>query len=249
MDNKPDFDKIIYMLRELYKKSDNSLFIDILTFSRYAFEEQEINILENPILHRYNLTFHVESEVYIKYFDTLEPIIKSIKKYVDLISYIKIDKIKIFPDYDKIEIVNSEISPVYTDLDEINCGQSKLIDLLKKSSDSFDFQNIGNTSRTLLQKVANIVFDPIKHTPRDKKIDVSPGKFKNQLHSYIKVELAGDENRELRQFAETAINTVENAIDLANTLTHKLESEKIFAEVCVIGTISAISIVKLIEKQ
>jgi hypothetical protein len=69
------------------------------------------------------------------------------------------------------------------------------------------------------------------------------------LHSYISYELSGDKNRELRQFAKSAISTVEDAIDLSNALTHKLDAEKEIAEVCIIGIIGAISIIKLVENN
>ena len=98
-------------------------------------------------------------------------------------------------------------------------------------------------------KVSNLIYDHSKHKPSDPKIDVGPDKYKNRLHSYVKAELSGESNRELRLFAESAIDTIKKSIDLANTLTHKTESERIFAEVCVIGTISTISIIKLIESK
>jgi hypothetical protein len=245
MENEIGFDKILYLLKETYKRSEHFLFVEILTFSECVLENGG-NAFGMPL---WNLHIHTDYEIYLKYHSQVDSIAKSIKTNIEKISTLKIYTIKILPDYNKIAIINSEIKPVYTEWDEINIGQSKLIDLLKRSADSLDFQNIGNSSRTILQKVANIVFKPEKHTPKDTTIDVSPGKFKNQLHSYIKIELAGNEKKELRHFAEAAINNVEKAIDLANTLTHKLESEKVIAEVCIIGTISAISIVKLIEKK
>ncbi len=242
--NSNDFDKIIYLLKELYKKSDYQLFVDLLTFSDIRFEENSKQTKKV-----FNVRISTVPEVYLKYYETIDAIAKSIKSNIEKISELKIDKIIILPDYNKIEIINSEIRPVFTPWDEINTEQSKLISLLKTSSDSIDLQNIGNTSRRILKKIANIVFMPEKHTPNEKHFDVNPEKFKNQLHSYIKTELAGNKNKELRQFAEAAINIVEKAIDLANTLTHKSEPVKIIAEVCVIGTISAISIIKFVDKN
>jgi hypothetical protein len=245
MEKEREFDKFFYLLKETYKRSEHFLFVDILTFSKCVLEPEQ-NVFSIPL---WNLYIHTDPEIYLKYHTQIDSIEKSIKTKIEKVSTLKIYTIKILPDYNKIETINSEIQPIYTEWDEINIGQSKLIDLLKRSADSIDFQNIGNSSRTVLQKLANIVFKPEKHTPKDITIDVSSGKFKNQLHSYIKIELAGDEKKELRYFAEAAINTVEKAIDLANTLTHKLESKKVIAEVCVIGAISAISIIKLIEKN
>ncbi len=74
------------------------------------------------------------------------------------------------------------------------------------------------------------------------------GYFKNQLHTYIDTVLSGDSNREFRKLAKSSIEFVEDSIDVMNKTTHKLDAEKHLAEVCVIGTISAISIVKLIKQ-
>jgi hypothetical protein len=69
------------------------------------------------------------------------------------------------------------------------------------------------------------------------------------LHSYIKAELVGDTSVELRKFAEAAIDMAENAVDLANAVTHRTETDKMVAEVCVMGTITVISIVNFIENR
>lgn len=71
--------------------------------------------------------------------------------------------------------------------------------------------------------------------------------WKNQLHSYIDSVLSGDKNKEFRKLAKSAIDFVENSCDLMSTTTHKLDAEKHLAEVCLISTISAISIISLIR--
>jgi hypothetical protein len=101
----------------------------------------------------------------------------------------------------------------------------------------------------MLEKLANLVFVYERHKPSDPNIDVGQDKYKNRLHSYIRVELCGNENDALRQYAESAISSVEKAVDLANALTHKTEANRTFAEACIIGTISAISLIKLTRKK
>ena len=244
-----DIDKIVYVLRGLYSgnPSESSL-LNIIDFSTFEFEKTEHRVLAK-IFYGLQVNVHVELDIYTKNHQIIEQmeavILNDLIKITDLV----IDKVKILPDYDKFEIINSEIKPVYTEWEEINRDQIQLINQLKTSTNSIDFQNIGNTSRTILQNLSKIVFKKEKHSPKDLTIDVSAGKFKNQLHSYIKVELSGDSNKELRNFAETAITLIERAIDLANNITHKLRAEKNFAEVCVVGTLSAISIIKSIEKN
>jgi hypothetical protein len=249
MHNKIDIQKIIFLLKDIYRKSVNDTWlIQIITYSTFQLIEHWNKTL-SPDWLVFDLDVHLNHDVYSSHYSSIEIITRKFKNDINKVSELKIDKLRILPDYEKMAIVNSEIKPVYTKWEEINLGQVKLINLLKTSSDSFDFMNIGNTSRSILLKVSNLIFDNLKHKPNDPKIDVGPDKYKNRLHSYVKAELSGDSNRELRQFAESAIDTIETSIDLANTLTHKTESERIFAEVCVIGTISTISIIKLIENK
>lgn len=246
MEEKEKFEKITFLLRQIYNERQSKWLGEFLNYSKFEYEKHWNHSVHN---YAFNLYVLVDPEVYIKNFSSMNDITSIIKGDIHKISILLIDKIKIIPDYASMQISNTEIVPVYTVWEEINRGQAKLVELLKRSSDSFDFQNIGNTSRTILQKLANQVFDPKKHIPSDSKIDVTSGKYKNQLHTYIKTELSGDTDTELRKFAVSAIENVEDAIDLANATTHKLQAERVFAEACIISVISAISIVKLVESK
>lgn len=155
------------------------------------------------------------------------------------------------PDLSKFQLLRNNYIPVYTPWEEINNLQNRLIQQLRSSSETIDFQNIGNTARTILQKVSTIVFDPSKHiadTP-DKKIDLSEGKFKNRLHTYIKVELGGESNKELRDFAISIIDAAEKSVDISNKLTHDLNAKQLLAEASVISTITAVGMIKLIDEH
>ena len=77
---------------------------------------------------------------------------------------------------------------------------------------------------------------------------LSNGKFKNQFRVYIQNVLSGEKNKELRHYSESAIEFTEKSIDLMNQTTHKLEVQKHFAEVCVISTISVVSLIKAINE-
>jgi hypothetical protein len=249
MRSKIDIQKIIFLLRDVYQKSVNDTWlIQIITFSTFELKEHWNKTL-SPDWLVFDMDVHLNHDIYSTHYSSIEVISRKFKNDINKISELTIDKLRILPDYEKMAIVNSQIKPVYTKWEEVNLDQVKLINLLKTSSDSFDFMNVGNTSRSILLKVSNLVYDHSKHKPNYPKIDVGQDKYKNRLHSYVKAELSGESNRELRLFAESAIDTIESSIDLANALTHKTESERIFAEVCVIGTISTISIIKLIENK
>ena len=97
-------------------------------------------------------------------------------------------------------------------------------------------------------KLSKNIFDSKKHIPKDPTKDIGGEKFKNQLHTYIDSVLSGSKNAIFKKLAKSSIEFVENSIDIMNETTHKLNAEKHLAEVCVIGTVSAISIVNLIRQ-
>jgi len=61
--------------------------------------------------------------------------------------------------------------------------------------------------------------------------------------------LHGIGNKELLDYCESVITTTEKSIDLANKLTHYLNASSMMAEFCVISTVTAISIIKLIDNK
>lgn len=199
----------------------------------------------------YNVQIKVLPTIYVKHVNDIDRIKEIINHYFNSVSdkkIIKIESVEIKPDYDKISILNSEISIIETSWDEINSLQKQLIDIMKSSNNAVDFQNIGNTCRTIMDKLARTVFNPEIHKPTVDGIDVRNGKFKNQFHTYISQKLQGSANQELRQFAKSAIDFTENGIDLMNQTTHKLDVQKHFAEVCIISTISVISLIKAVNE-
>jgi hypothetical protein len=250
MEETLDFEKVIFLLRNICNDQNlNRTWLkDLVSTSKFSFQEKTEWLLSRSFP-GYEVTIYAQAEVYQKYFKELKSAGDILIKDIHNLTNATIHNLKILPDYSKLEIYNSEIRPVLTAWEELNKAQSHLIEQLKKSHNNLDIKNIGNSARSILQLTANIVFKKVKHSPKDKAVDVSPEKYKNQLHSYIKAELIGDSAVELRKFAEAAIDMAENAIDLANAVTHRTETEKTVAEVCVMGTITVISVVNYIEKR
>ncbi|MCD4769618.1 MAG: hypothetical protein K8R35_05570 [Bacteroidales bacterium] len=241
------FDKVIFLLRKYYDNDrDRKWLREIVVHSEFEFTD---HWNQRSIPNLYNLQIKTDHDLLIKRLDSKESICEIIKSDILKLADIWIDKVALFPDYNKVQIVRGELKPIYTSHDSINLGQQKLLDQLEKATDSDDFRNIGNSSRSLLEKLAEEVFDPSIHTPQDSDNDVRQGKFKNQLHAYIRHELGGAKNQVLRNFAESAIETVERSIDLSNKLTHKIKAKRTIAEFCIVATISAVSIINLVESK
>lgn len=190
----------------------------------------------------------VDPEIFKKYQSILKQFKVSISSKFYQFTQIPITKVDVFPDLNRFMILENRIVPINTPWEQINKSQNNLLEQLRTAKETVDFQNIGNTSRTLLQNLSSIIFKPEKHKPEKPDIDVSEAKFKNRLHTYIKYELGGSENKELRDYAISVVTTAEKSIDLSNKLTHDLNANSLMAEFCVISTIAVISLLKLIDK-
>ena len=245
------FEKLKYLVTEICKENNDLPSVEIIENSIISGIDK--GNVRNNIRYRdvqYDLLFSLNPKLYIKFVDDLDRISNIIKHYFNKVSdnTISIGQIEIKPDYEKITILNSNVSIIDTPWEEINNLQKKLIENIKIANSSIDFQNIGNTARTIMDKLSRLIYNPSIHIAPD-NIDVSNGKFKNQLHTYINSVLKGNENKELKSFSLSAINFTEDSIDLMNKTTHKLNVKKQFGEVCVISTIGVISLIKAINEK
>ncbi len=187
-------------------------------------------------------------EIFKKYYQQFSSFKDQIIKKLQEFTGVYICEIKIEPNLKNFQISANRYIPVSTPWEEINSDQDIMLEQFRSAAESIDYQNIGNTCRTIMQKISNIVFDPQKHIAPD-KVDISEGKFKNRLHTYIKTELGGHINDKIRDYSLSVIDTAEKAINLANTLTHSLNADSFIAESCVVSTISVINILRIIEKK
>jgi hypothetical protein len=190
----------------------------------------------------------LDPDIYKKYYNRLDEIKKVIKEVLFDVKRIIISSIIIEPNLKKFRILDNRFVPVLTSWEEINKAQNIMLEQFREASDSIDYQNIGNTCRTIMQKVSSIVFNPQKHTDTGGK-SVSEGDYKNRLHTYIKTELGGHDNEKIRAFSLSIIDSAEKAVNIANGLTHSLNADSFIAESCVVITISLINIIRIIEKN
>jgi hypothetical protein len=230
-------EKIYRYLIELYDNHRTKLYHEILIHSK---------IYVQNFYPKKRLIFIIHPEIYKKYDTQLDSITKDIRRKIKQITNASFNEIHYIPDWNKFQILNNQIKTIVTPWEEINEYQEKLNEQLKTAEKPIDYQNIGNTSRTLMQKLARIVYNENIHKAPE-SIEVSDGKFKNRLHTYIKSELGGSSNKELRDYAVSLITTTEKSIDLSNKLTHDLDADNLMAESCVMSTITAIGLIRMIE--
>jgi hypothetical protein len=237
--------KIKHILKEIAQAKGESIHIEIIQNSRFLFKKHLAYQHMNNV---YNLKIYSSPSVFYKYFDYKNMLQKEFRNRINKSTEYIIENTDWLIDIDKLEVNQIDVILVKTEWEEINELQKKLIDSLKKSLDSIDYQNIGNTSRTIMDKLAREIFDKEKHIPNKPTIEVHNGKFKNQLNTYVASELSGKTNKELRKIAKSSINLVSDSIDVMNKTTHKLDVDKKFAELCVISTISVINVIKIISE-
>lgn len=193
------------------------------------------------------LTLLCDPETYRKYadleYEVRMALFEKLKKFENGFF---VQAIELYPDLQKFQILDNKYQTIITPWEDINRDQELLLNQLKAAISTLEFQNIGNTCRTILQKIATHLFDKNLHTA-PLGIDLSAGKFKNRLHTIIKYTLKGLQLGELEKYAESQIETAERSVDLANTLTHDLRAHKAMAELCVISVLSVVSVMKVIN--
>jgi len=246
-----NFDKTIALLIEYCKKDRNrNWIINLIENSDFSFSNYYAVIGGKAGTgdDYYDIMLNVEPLVYIEYLNNINDASETIQKDLTRITNLNIGEVQIMANYDRFEIIDSRIRPIMTEWEVINDVQQKMMNLFKQSDGSIDYQNIGNTSRTLMQKLAEMVFNAQIHIPSNSKINVNGSNFKNQLSTYISIELKGEKNKKLRKVAQSSIDFVSDSIDLMNKTTHSLNANKHFAELCVISAISAVSIIKIVSE-
>lgn len=248
--NEEIIEKLRYILIEISKqKANEEYLIEILSESSFNFEDASTYRAYGQNQWEYNLKIFLTPDIFIRNFDTIKNIENIIKHRLNTSTppAILIRSVTIIADIEKLVLIKSKIFPVSTEWDEINDWQNKLIDDLQKIKHPSDLQNIGNTCRNIMHKLSKQVFDPQKHKPNKSERDVSGDKYKNQLIAYIETELKGESKKAFRSLSNSLVEFLNDSVEIMHKLDHALDANKYLAEVCVIGTISTISIINLIR--
>jgi hypothetical protein len=193
------------------------------------------------------LKISVDPYIYRKYHPLVPHFIKDIATLFAEVTQLILHDTKAAPNLEKFHILQNDIITVVTPWEEINKSQEDLLRLLRTSSNTLDYQNIGNSSRTVMQKLSDMIFDPDTHVAEG--LDLGEGKFKNRLHAYIKTQLGNHQQEELRKYIEAIISATAKGIDLMNKVTHDLNTNSFYAESCVIGVVTSIGLVKLVQNM
>lgn len=236
-------EKILHILKELSRKKGETDLFEILEQSKFKFSDHwNQRTFENL----FNLEIQTSPELYTEHYDKKRKFEEALKTRINKSTPILVDILEIKPDYDRIQIINSQIESIKTPWEEINNYQKTLLDTLTKAKHSLDYQNVGLISRTIMEKLADLLFE--KEIHNDPNLDLNKGKFKNQLHAFIQYQLKGKSNEELRKLAKNSVDFSRDAIGVIQKTTHKLDGQGYFAEICAISTISTIHLLKTISE-
>ena len=137
----------------------------------------------------------------------------------------------------------NNVSPtvIIDDWSEIGRRMIKIKKAVSTASDIEDFQSIGLQCREVIISVAKTVYDADTHGAHsDDGILIGESDAVRQLANYIKFNLKGKENEELRSYAK-ATNKI------SNVLTHRRTSTKIEMLLCVNATVALINFVGILE--
>jgi hypothetical protein len=155
--------------------------------------------------------------------------------------------VQLTADWDKLEAVSTEVRPVLTAWQEINSMQETLVSQVHTASDVISFQNVGNSARNMLQKLADLVFKPEIHTPADNQRDLSPESYKNRLWAFVLYKVpASSTGEKVRAYAQSLLETTDKAIDLSQSLTHARNADAFLAHSCAVSALTAVHFIKLV---
>jgi hypothetical protein len=110
---------------------------------------------------------------------------------------------------------------------------------LEVSQTEEQFQAVGLLCRETLISLAQVVYDPSKHLPRDGTIP-SDTDAKRMLDGYISVALAGGSYEETRRYARASIV-------LANELQHRRTADYVNAALCAEATTSVVRLIAIVS--
>jgi len=245
------FKRVIYAVSLLSKKNNDYQILDLfsnssITVHRDMMKNAQIEACLDPKKRVYIQVFvKIKLDYYINLSEGLRTILKSsFKTSIEANSRFLISILEFEIDYDSVVIPNLSIIPVKTEWKTINDVQNELIQKLQSKNTEIDYPNIGNTARTAMLLIADEVFDPTKHISTH---SVEKSDYKNRLYAYIQEELKGREFKEYRNLAQTAVDFMENSIDILQKITHNTDSKYYLAEMCVTSTIATISIINMIK--
>jgi len=122
---------------------------------------------------------------------------------------------------------------------KVDRGLGEIRKRLEEASTEEQFQAIGLLCRETLISLAQLVYDPSRHTPLD---DVVPSESdaKRMLEAYIQVELAGSTNEAARRHARASL-------DLANDLQHRRTATFRQAALCSEATAAVVNVIAILS--
>jgi hypothetical protein len=195
----------------------------------------------------FEITFQVPVQTYKKYEHDLNTFQGKLKQ--GLHQFHQYDSVLVYlsADWEKLEVISTEVMPVLTPWQEINAMQDLLLSQIHTASEAVSFQNVGNTSRHLLRKLSDIVFLEEKHTPAGNTRNLSPEHYKNRLWAFVLYKVpASSTGDAVREYAESLLDAAEKAIDLSNSVTHALNADAFLAQSCAVSAITTVHFVKLV---
>jgi hypothetical protein len=195
----------------------------------------------------FEFTFQVPAQTFKKYVDQHNSFMGILKD--GLHKYHQYDSVLVHltADWEKLEVVSTEIKPVLTPWQEINEMQDAIVSQIHTAGETISFQNVGNTARHLLRKMADMVFEEDKHTPADNKYDLRPDSYKNRLWAFLLYKIPSSATGDaVRAYAKSLLETTDKAIDLSNSVTHALNADAFLSQSCAVSALTTVHFIKLV---
>ena len=127
---------------------------------------------------------------------------------------------------------------INTPWEDINISIKKLLEDSAKATDRFSYNQVGVLSREIFILLAQKVYKEEMNDNEDGK-KISTADAKGMLGCYISYSLKGSSHKELRNYAD-------NAIKLAEHVTHTKTEDKASMESLVTAVVALVSVINII---
>jgi hypothetical protein len=242
LEEKETLQNNIFTVIQLLEANGDVELAEILRSANITAEQTEFDNWNGGI-YFYTISIAISVERFIK-LQSFEGNVESIiQEKFELIyrpyEHIGIAKIVIVPESGQKDMLN--ISVNLTGWDRIERGLNEIKDRIKIAKNEEQYQAIGLLCRETIISLGQAIFDKDKHPSID-DVGISKTDASRMIEAYIKAEIAGSTNENLRKYAKASLS-------LANELTHKRTATGKDVSICATATISLVNLIGILENR
>jgi len=242
LEDKEHLQKIIFTITQLLEANQDFELAEILRSANVTAEQTGFDNWNGGI-NFYTISVAISVEKFVKLQSLQINAEKHIQEKFEIIlrpyESIRIAEIIIIPESGQSDLLNISIN--LSGWERIDRSLKEIKDRIKIAKNEEQYQAIGLFCRETIISLAQAIYDKDKHLTID---NVVPSKTdaNRMIEAYIKTEIAGSTNENLRKYAKASLS-------LANEVTHKRTANGKDVSICATATISLVNLIGILENR